>query len=459
MRALKDGGILSVTLWNKEEPPKSVLKLYATMAAAAREVDDGDIADRFFVVASYLSTATVLYKRGGFRRRDIAKLREHTRAMSFDEIYYPGFDYDQSQTGKVLEDYERQIFFDAGAETDSQDELKDGPRTHRWRIGRPRKPRPASRRRHPKRRARRCRRRSWGQLAWHHLVHGGWDERCRPLRVRHPAAHQRAAVLRRLRQTRRPARVADRLELLQDEWGYLLLWATLVIACLARAVAGADPGRLRLAHHLQPQPRQVPHHRLFRLPGRRLHHGRSRPDFRFHAGARATPTVSASVLITGMLVFSGLGAFVSERYLDRARGLMPKIFIADRRAAGRLRPLPRPRARPDRHSCPTRCVCCSASRSIFPPAFLMGFPMPTAMTSLARLGKDHMFLWRGASTAASPSSARPAVPIIATSFGLNAVLIDRRRRLSAGDAGVLRRAAAAATVAPMPSPAPAATPA
>src|SRR5215468_1143166 len=30
---------------------------------------------------------------------------------------------------------------------------------------------------------------------------------------------------------------------------------------------------------------------------------------------------------------------------------------------------------------------------IFPPAFLMGFPMPIAMTLLARLGKDHMFLW------------------------------------------------------------------
>src|SRR5262249_15771674 len=33
MRALKPGGILSVTLWNKEEPPKSVLKLYATIVA------------------------------------------------------------------------------------------------------------------------------------------------------------------------------------------------------------------------------------------------------------------------------------------------------------------------------------------------------------------------------------------------------------------------------------------
>ena len=37
MRALAPGGVLSVTLWNKEEPPKSVLKLYATMAAAARD--------------------------------------------------------------------------------------------------------------------------------------------------------------------------------------------------------------------------------------------------------------------------------------------------------------------------------------------------------------------------------------------------------------------------------------
>ena len=80
MRALKDGGILSVTLWNKEEPPKSVLKLYATMAEAARQVDGGDIADRFFVVSSYLSTATVLYKRGGFTPEEIDQAaRAHAR--------------------------------------------------------------------------------------------------------------------------------------------------------------------------------------------------------------------------------------------------------------------------------------------------------------------------------------------------------------------------------------------
>ena len=44
--------------------------------------------------------------------------------------------------------------------------------------------------------------------------------------------------------------------------------------------------------------------------------------------ALSNATVSASVLITGMLVFSGLGAYASERLLPRARNLMPKIFIA-----------------------------------------------------------------------------------------------------------------------------------
>ena len=79
MRALKDGGVLSVTLWNKEEPPKSVLKLYTTMAAAAHDLD-GDISNRFFVAASYLSTATVLYKRNGFTADEVEKSCARTPA-------------------------------------------------------------------------------------------------------------------------------------------------------------------------------------------------------------------------------------------------------------------------------------------------------------------------------------------------------------------------------------------
>src|SRR5262249_50774670 len=314
MRALKDGGILSVTLWNKEEPPKSVLKLYATMAAAAREADESDIADRFFVVSSYLSTATVLYKRGGFSAADVGKLREHTRAMSFDEIYYPGFEYDDAQTAKVLADYRAQIFSDG--DSPLEPEPKGEPAAEAPPEPPPGEPGgnavPAT---------------TMGQLAWHRLVRAGWDEVAdryvfytRPLTNKRPyfAAYVKPGDL---------PRVTDRLELLQDEWGYLLLWATLAIACAAalslvliplvfgwRTIFSRNPGKFRTivyfaclgAGYIMVEVGLI-------------------SDFML---ALSNATVSASVLITGMLVFSGLGAFVSERFLDRARTVMPKIFIA-----------------------------------------------------------------------------------------------------------------------------------
>ena len=71
------------------------------------------MANSFFVASSYLSTATVLYKNGGFTPDEIEKLRAHTHAMSFDEIYSPGFFYDSSQTNSTLAGYVEQIF--AGA--------------------------------------------------------------------------------------------------------------------------------------------------------------------------------------------------------------------------------------------------------------------------------------------------------------------------------------------------------
>src|SRR5262249_46230855 len=158
LRALKPGGVLSVTLWNKEEPPKSVLKLYATMAAAARQVDGDNIADRFFVVSSYLSTATVLYKRNGFTPNETAKLRAHTRAMSFDEIYSPGFAFEAEAAAVVLQDHGISIFPDgpapAPAAANDAPQPGEGPPPENGTL-------PAT---------------TMGQMVWHHLVQGGWDD-------------------------------------------------------------------------------------------------------------------------------------------------------------------------------------------------------------------------------------------------------------------------------------------
>ena len=404
--------MLSVTLWNKEEPPKSVLKLYATMAAAARAAEAGDIARRFFAVSSYLSTATVLYKRGGFSTEETRKFIAHTRAMSFDAIYYPGFRYDESQTARVLENYKDQIFFpadtdqDAETRTDTALPAQAAAQTDRAPAETASALVPAT---------------IMGQLAFHHLVHGGWDDiTARYVFDTRPLTNSRPYFAAYVKPGDRP-HVIDRLDLLQDEWGYLLLWATLAVAAVAslsllliplifgwRTVFRRNPGKFRAimyfaclgAGYITVEVGLISYFML----------------------ALSNATVSASVLITGMLVFSGLGAFFSERHLDRARTTMPKVFIAIGllligygllldRALDLIGMLPYL----------LRLVFCFAL--IFPPAFLMGFPMPIAMTSLARLGKDHMFLWAWGINGCFSVIGAAAVPIIATSFGLSAILI------------------------------------
>ena len=89
------------------------------------------IADSFFVASSYLSTATVLYKRGGFTADEIAALRKHTHDMSFDEIYSPGFFYDGSQTDRTLDGYVAQIFSGAGRTARRAPDAKTGGRPDR----------------------------------------------------------------------------------------------------------------------------------------------------------------------------------------------------------------------------------------------------------------------------------------------------------------------------------------
>ena len=134
--------------------------------------------------------------------------------------------------------------------------------------------------------------------------------------------------------------------------------------------------------------------------------------------ALSNATVSASILITGMLVFSGLGALVSERFVPHARRAMPVILAA----IGVLligyglfldRPLDWIGA------FPTAGALVFCFLLIAPPAFLMGFPMSIGMTSLARLGKDHMFLWAWGINGCFSVIGAAAVPLIATAFGLS----------------------------------------
>ena len=422
MRALTPGGVLSVTLWNKEEPPKSVLKLYATMAAAARDVDGGkDIAQKFYVVSSYLSTATVLYKRDGFTPKEIEELNAHTKAMSFDEIYYPGFKVDTSGLKQILQDYRDQFFFagqahdpTAPAETEPNDKPPPGATTEgapgaaEAKVdGPPPAPVvPAT---------------VLGRLAWHYLINGGWqqvaDEYVFDTRILTNHQPYFAAYIK----VPDLLKFTDRLELVQDEWGYLLLWATLGIATVFALTLVLFPVVFGWRTIFSRYPGKAGTMLYFLCLG--LGYIIVEVGMISHfILALSNATVSASVLITGMLVFSGIGSFFSERYLDRARSFMPKVFLAIFAilatyaftidyALDWIGTLPYA----------LRIVLCLAI--VFPPAFLMGFPMPTAMTLLGRLGKDHMFLWAWGINGCFSVIGAALVPIVATSFGLPAVVL------------------------------------
>jgi hypothetical protein len=69
---------------------------------------------------------------------------------------------------------------------------------------------------------------------------------------------------------------------------------------------------------------------------------------------------------------------------------------------------------------PLRLLSCFVL--IAPPALLMGYPMATAMAWLTRLGKDHMFVWAWGINGCFSVVGAAAVPIIATTFDLPAVL-------------------------------------
>lgn len=445
LRALKPGGILSVTLWNKEEPPKSVLKLYATLVSAARQAwepqtDARTLAASFFAVSSYLSTTTVLVKQGGFTPQELQTLRAHSQALSFDVVYAPDLAVaadDGPGVEALLAAYREQIFGAAAPRANAAlnpaggpaaaapgpaggaaapggpvtgpggppageppiDGEGDGPPGSEHTVM------PST---------------QLARHAWQALLHGGWqDMAAQYVFDARELTNNRAYFAAYVKPQDLP-RVTDRLELLQDEWGYLLLWATLGLATAAAAVLVLFP----LVFGWRTIFSAFPGKALTVLYFACLGAGYIMVEVGLIAHfvlALSNATVSASVLITGMLVFSGLGSFVSERFQNGARRVMPWVFLGigvmvigygiwlddvlD--AVGTL-------------PYGVRLLLCFAL--IAPPAFLMGFPMPMAMAWLARLDKQPMLVWAWGTNGCFSVIGAAAVPLVATSFGLSAVL-------------------------------------
>lgn len=107
IKHLSANGMISLTLWVRS-PPRESLKLMA-MAVDALESCGMDAAKSMIMIRSW-QAATVLMKNGDFTEDEIAAVKEFCRDRGFDRCYHWGIKEDETN---VVNQMNRNYFFDA----------------------------------------------------------------------------------------------------------------------------------------------------------------------------------------------------------------------------------------------------------------------------------------------------------------------------------------------------------
>ncbi len=97
---LTPGGMLAVTRW-LTLPPRDALKLFATAVTALERSGVSNPASRLAMIRGW-KTVTLLVKNSDFTAREIAAIKEFSRARSFDPAYYPGMRADEANRYNLL---------------------------------------------------------------------------------------------------------------------------------------------------------------------------------------------------------------------------------------------------------------------------------------------------------------------------------------------------------------------
>ncbi|NND47686.1 MAG: SAM-dependent methyltransferase [Woeseiaceae bacterium] len=88
LRITAPGGVLAITRWLKL-PPRDSLKLVATVIDALKLTGISDPGKQLALIRSW-NTSTLLVKNGAFTTEDVDSMREFARSRSFDTAWFPG---------------------------------------------------------------------------------------------------------------------------------------------------------------------------------------------------------------------------------------------------------------------------------------------------------------------------------------------------------------------------------
>ena len=105
LKCLAPSGMLSITVWDRMNPPRNVEKLLTTVAEAIRGSYDESPEKRVFTFNLLLSTATVIVKKSDFLPGEVAALNDYCRRMSFEVGYFPGMPESTKSFDAILDGY------------------------------------------------------------------------------------------------------------------------------------------------------------------------------------------------------------------------------------------------------------------------------------------------------------------------------------------------------------------
>ena len=352
--ALKEGGVISVTVWDRLNPPRHVLRLINTITIAMKETGFNEPSQSLYSFGLLRSTSTILIKKGGFNSRDLNDLNTFVKNCSFELFYAPDTELPLRNIDLLLTNYRHQF--------EAQDIVPEESITNAdmYRTSIPLF--------------------LAGQGA---KLESGYIFDIRPIRDSRPY-YTGFLKLGNL------WLYLDQLNDISEEWGYLLLFAMLIQACIFGAIVIMIPVIVRRGS-------------LFKRPRG------TAGVIVYYAGLGlgymlieifliqrlavflSNPTYSSSIVITIMLIFSALGNFASS-FLKRYRMFVVPIacaciaicfifyifgldsFLASFRSS----------------SLAARIF--ASFLIIAPAAFFMGVPYPNGLDSLQET-KPHLLPW------------------------------------------------------------------
>ena len=101
MQHIAPGGMLAITRWLKV-PPRDSLKLFATVTEALKRAGAADPAQSIALIRSW-NTSTMLVKNGDFSDREIATIKEFCKTNSFDTAFYPSMTASEANRYNLLD--------------------------------------------------------------------------------------------------------------------------------------------------------------------------------------------------------------------------------------------------------------------------------------------------------------------------------------------------------------------